>query len=83
MELDRTNQDQKEVLETRFETYPTPPVLPPVTMLAASICGIQDREIPKAEMLQILRTEGWKAAFLAGSRSEAVGKVNNKVISKA
>ena len=82
MELDGTNQDQKEVLGTRFETYPTPPASPPASMLAASIRGIQD-EIPKGGTVQIPRTEGWKAVFLAGSRSGAVGKVNNKVISKA
>jgi hypothetical protein len=52
-------------------------------MLAASIRGIQDKKISKAEMSQIPRTEGWKAAFLAGSRSGSVGKVNNKVINKA
>src|ERR1700716_4328493 len=57
-------------------------------MLAASICSIQDREIPrvgipKAGTSQIPRTEGWKAAFLAGSRSGTVGKVNNKVVTKA
>src|SRR5437764_4939213 len=40
-------------------------------------------KIPKAGMSQIPRTESWKAAFLVGSRSGAVGKVNNKVISKA
>src|SRR5271168_4472106 len=74
-------------VETRFEPYPTPPLSPPAAMLAASIRGIQDKEIPKAGIpkagkSQIPRTEGWKAAFLAGSRLGAVGKVNNKVISK-
>jgi hypothetical protein len=76
------------VLGTRFATYPTPPASPPAAMLAASIRGIQDGEIPragipKAGTSQIPRTKGWKAAFLAGSRSGTVGKVNNKVVSKA
>ena len=70
---------------TRFATYPTPLA----SMLAASIRGIQDTEIlnkkgiPKAGTLQIPRTESWKAVFLAGSRSGTVGKVNDKVVSKA
>jgi hypothetical protein len=56
-------------------------------MLVASIRSIQD-EILKAGILkagtsQIPRTEGWKAAFLARSRSGTVGKVNNKVVTKA
>src|SRR5277367_5339052 len=75
--------------EVRFQPYPTPLLSPPASMLAASICGIQDVEIlnkkgiPKAGTSQIPRTEGWKATFLAGSRSGMAGKVNNKVISKA
>ena len=86
MELDET--DQKKMPEARYEPYPTPSPSPPAAMLAASIRGIQDGEIPKAGIpkagtSQIPRTEGWTAAFLAGSRSGAVGKVNNKVISKA
>ena len=52
-------------------------------MLVASIHSIQDGEIPKAGTSQIPRTEGWKAAFLARTRSGTVGKVNNKVVSKA
>jgi hypothetical protein len=87
MEIDET--DQKKMPGERFGPYPTPPASPPAAMLAASIRGIQDGEIlnkkgiPKAGTSQIPRTEGWKAAFLAGSRSGAVGKVNSKVISKA
>jgi hypothetical protein len=83
MELDGTSQDPKEVLGTRFQTYPTPPASPPAAMLAASIRGIQDRVVPHTGTSQIPRTEGWKAAFLAGTRSGTVGKVNNKVVSKA
>jgi hypothetical protein len=80
IELEETDQKQT---EARFEPYPTPSPSPPAAMLAASIRGIQDKKISKAEMSQIPRTEGWKAAFLAGSRSGSVGKVNNKVINKA
>jgi hypothetical protein len=87
MEIDET--DQKEMPGERLGPYPTPPASPPAAMLAASIRGIQDgkilnkKGIPKAGTSQIPRTEGWKAAFLAGSRSGTVGKVNNKVVSKA
>ena len=87
MEIDET--DQKEMLGERLGPYPTPLASPPAAMLAASIHGIQDVEIlnkkgiPKAGTSQIPRTEGWKAAFLARSRSGTVGKVNNKVVSKA
>ena len=68
--------------------YPTPLESLPVAMLAASIYSIQDeilnkKGIPKAGTLQIPRTEGWKATFLAGSRLGMARKVNNKVISKA
>ena len=85
-EFDET--DQKGMPRERFKPYPTPPASPPASMLAASIRGIQDKEIPragipKAGTSQIPRTEGWKATFLAGSRSGMVRKVNNKVISKA
>jgi len=58
-------------------------------MLAALICSIQDEILNKKRILnkkgtsQIPRTEGWKAAFLAESRSGTVKKVNNKVVSKA
>jgi hypothetical protein len=83
----RTDKDQKEMpsIEMRLP-YPILLLLLPVSILAVSICSIQD-EIPKAGILkagilQISRTESWKAAFLAGSRSGVVGKVNNKVISK-
>ena len=34
-------------------------------------------------MLQIPRTESWKATFFARSRSGMARKVNNKVVSKA
>ena len=89
MELGGTEKDQNKTLETeaRLEPYPTPSPSPssspPAAMLAASIRGIQDKENPKAGTSKIPRTESWKAAFLAGSRSGAVGKVNDKVISKA
>ena len=82
-------QDQNKMLDTeaRLEPYltfsPSPLPSPPAAMLAASIRGIQDKENPKAGTSKIPRTESWKAAFLAGSRSGAVGKVNDKVISKA
>ena len=84
MELGGMEKDQNKMLETevRLEPYPTPSPSPssspPAAMLAASIRGIQDKENPKAGTSQIPRTEGWKAAFLAGSRSGAVGKVNDK-----
>src|SRR4051812_5999735 len=84
MDIDGTNQDQKKMpsIEVRYKPYPTSLPSPPAAMLAASIHGIQDK-ISKARMSQIPRMEGWKAAFLAESRSETVGKVNNRVISKA
>ena len=68
--------------------YPTPLPSPLASMLVALIYGIQDeilnkKGIPKAGMSQIPKTEGWKAVFLARSRSGTVGKVNSKVISKA
>src|SRR5271167_1996519 len=63
--------------------YPTPLPLPLALMLAAAIHGIQDEILNKKGMAQIPRTEGWKATFLAGSRSGMAGKVNSKVISKA
>src|SRR5437588_12895374 len=69
MELDGTDQNQKESLaEARFEPFPTPSPTPPAAMLAASIRGIQDTEIPKAGMSQIPRTEGWEAAKAASTR---------------
>ena len=91
MELNEMDWKKKPSIEVGYNPYPTlsPSLSPLVAMLAASIHGIQDGEIlnkkgiPKAGTSQIPRTEGWKAAFLAGSRSGAVGKVNSKVISKA
>jgi len=67
--------------------YPTLSLSPLASMLAASICSIQDKipkaGIPKAGVSQIPRTESWKATFLARSRLGMAGKVNNKVVSKA
>jgi hypothetical protein len=51
-------------------------------MLAASICGIQDITLEKG-MLKVSWIESWKAVFLARSRLGAVGKVKEKVITKA
>ena len=92
MEADE-NEDRKNLpcTDTRLEIYPTPPPTPPASMLAVSIRGIQDTEIlrKRAEIPQkkglskIPKTEGWKAAFIAGSRSGVVGKVGSQVISKA
>ena len=62
--------------------YPTPLLLLLVLMLVVSICSIKSKFLTTG-LLQIPRTESWKAVFLAGSRLGVVGKVNNKVISKA
>ena len=51
-------------------------------MLIALIYGIQD-EISKKEMSKISQTESWKAVFLTRSRLGVVGKVKEKVITKA
>ena len=75
--------------EIEFQAYPTPSPTPPAAMLVATICGIQDISLETSEeeiskkMSKISRTESWKAVFLAGSRLGTVGKVNEKVITKA
>ena len=75
--------------EIEFQAYPTPSPTPPAAMLAATIRGIKDISIETSEeeiskkVSKVSRTESWKAVFLAGSRSGTVGKVNEKVITKA
>jgi hypothetical protein len=76
------------MLKERFAPYFTLLASLLAAMLAASIYSIQDGEILKVGILkvrtlQIPRTEGWKATFLAGSRLGVAGKMNNKVVSKA
>jgi hypothetical protein len=64
-----------------FEPYPTPSPSPPASLLAVSIRQGHDEVLPQDETIK--PSDGWKAAFLAGSQAGVVGKVNNKVISKA
>jgi hypothetical protein len=83
VQINRTDQDQKmPSVEEGLGPYSTSSLSLPASMLAASIRGIQDTEISKKEMSDISQTESWKAAFLARSRSETVGKVNKKVMTK-
>ena len=69
-------------VETMTKPYPIPLPTLPALMLAASIHSIKYKSL-RVGTEKILRTEGWKATFLARSRLGTARKVNNKVISKA
>ena len=78
----KTNQKKMLSLERVIQYYPTPSLSLLALMLIASIYNIKSKNL-KAGTEQIPRTKGQKAVFLARSRLGVVGKVNNKVISKA
>jgi len=80
-ERSKADRENGPYTEAKFTLLPTPPRLPPSALLAHIIQTQSDKEMPSTKENQ--KTSPWQAAFIAGTKSARMARLEGKYLTKA